>query len=195
VLVDVTTEAGVPGLWTKSPHVAIADVDNDGLPDIITSAATDDDVPFVLRNTGVDDGVPRFDGVGDPGDGQYWVTGAVDDFDRDGREDVFLVEWEPALESPLFRAIGAAGDRVRLDVAALGNDAAGARIEAWNEDDLLATRWIETSTGYAAGAQAVAQIGLGDFDDDDVRLVISPLAVDPLEVTVEVNSGSRIGGC
>ncbi len=33
------------------------------------------------------------------------------------------------------------------------------------------------------------------FDGDVVRLVVSPLALDPLEVTVEVNSGSRLGGC
>jgi hypothetical protein len=193
---EVTEESGAPGLWTKSPHVAIVDVDNDGLRDIITSAATADDVPFVLRNTGVDDGFPRFEAVGEPGDGQYWVTGAVDDFDHNGRADIFLVEWEPALESPLFRSTGGSGDQVRLDVSALGIDAAGARIEAWLDGDSpFATAWIESSTGYAAGAPTVAHLGLGEIRFDDVLIMISPVAVDPIEVTVPVNSGSRLGGC
>jgi hypothetical protein len=193
---DVTAEAGVPGLWTKSPHIAVVDVDNDGLPDIVTSAATDEDVPFVLRNTGVDDSVPRFEPVGGPGDGQYWVTGAVDDFDRDGRADIFLVEWEPALESPLFRATGPSGDQVRLDISSLGIDAPGARVEAWGEGGSpLARVWIESSTGYAAGAPAVAHLGLGTAGEDEVRLVVSPVASDPVEVTVATNSGSPLGGC
>jgi hypothetical protein len=194
---DVTSEAGIPGLWTKSPHVAVIDVDNDGLLDIVTSAATSDDVPYVLRNTGIDDSMPRFESIGEPGDGQYWVTGAVDDFDRDGRADIFLVEWEPALESPMFRATGASGAHVRLDVSSLGIDAPGTIVEAWGESGtLLASDWIETSTGYAAGAPAIAHLGLGiDLDDQMVRLVVTPVALEPFEISVPVNSASRLGGC
>lgn len=194
---EVTAQAGIPGLWTKSPHVAIVDVDNDGLTDIVTSAATQDDVPFVLRSTGIDDAIPRFEPIGEPGDGQYWVTGVVDDFDRDGRADVFLVEWEPALESPLFRSSGGSQDWVSIDVAALGLDAAGARVEIWTSDGdtRLATTWIESTTGYAAGAPTVTHLGLGEIDDDQVRIVIRPISLDPIEMTVAVNSGSRLGGC
>src|SRR5690606_37739210 len=92
---DVTDAAGSPGLRTKSPHVAIADLDDDGLPDVVTSAAAADGSPLVLHNTGVTGGVPRFEVVGEPGDGDYWVTGVTDDLDQDGRVDVFLVSWEP----------------------------------------------------------------------------------------------------
>jgi hypothetical protein len=196
-LADVTDEAGIPGLWTKSPHVALVDVDNDGLTDIVTSAATPDDVPFVLRNTGIDDSIPRFEPIGEPGDGQYWVTGVVDDFDRDGRIDVFLVEWEPALESPLFRSAGSSQAWVSIDLAALGIDAAGARVDVWTTDGdtRLATGWIESTTGYAAGAPTVAHLGLGEIDDHELRIVISPISLDPIEITVPVNSGSRPGGC
>ena len=194
---DVTDEAGIPGLWTKSPHVAVVDVDNDGLTDIVTSAATADGVPFVLRSTGIDDALPRFEPIGESGDGQYWVTGVTDDFDRDGRVDIFLVEWEPALESPLFRSSGGSHDWVSIDVAALGTDAAGSRVEIWTTDGdaRLATTWIESTTGYAAGAPTITHLGLGEIDDDEVLLVIRPISLDPIEMTVPVNSGSRLGGC
>ena len=96
-LEDVTEAAGSPGLPTKSPHVSIVDLDDDGLADVVTSAAAADGSPLVLHNTGVDDGVPRFAVVGEPGDGEYWVTGVTDDLDQDGRVDVFLVSWEPAV--------------------------------------------------------------------------------------------------
>jgi hypothetical protein len=196
-LVDVTADAGIPGLWTKSPHVAVVDVDGDGLADIVTSAATSEGVPYVLRNVGVDDSIPRFEPVGEPGDGQYWVTGAVDDFDRDGRADIFLVEWEPSLESPLFRGSGRSGTWVSVDIAAAGVDGVGARIEAWTPDreTKLATGWIESTTGYAAGAGTVARLGLGEIDTDEVDIVLDPIGRDSIEITTRVNSASRLGGC
>ena len=58
-LVDVTDQAGSPGLPTKAPHVAIADVDADGLADVVTSAVAADGTPVVLHNTGVTDGRAR----------------------------------------------------------------------------------------------------------------------------------------
>lgn len=36
-------------------------------------------------------------------DAQYWIDAAVVDADRDGRDDLFLVEWEPSIGSVLFR--------------------------------------------------------------------------------------------
>src|SRR5690606_40265571 len=39
---DVTEAAGSPPLPTKAPHVAVADLDDDGRPDVVTSAVTDD---------------------------------------------------------------------------------------------------------------------------------------------------------
>lgn len=194
---DVTDASGIPGLWTKSPHVAVVDVDNDARMDIVTSAATDAGVPFVLRNTGTEDSIPRFEPIGEPGDTQYWVTGAVDDFDRDGRVDVFLVEWEPALESPLFRSTAAAGDWVRIDLAALGPAAVGARVSASHpgDDSTISAAWIESSTGYAAGAPPIAHLGLGDVGVDEVRVTVAPVSGEPIEITVPVNSSSRLGGC
>src|SRR5690606_40071693 len=76
---DVTEAAGSPPLPTKAPHVAVADLDDDGRPDVVTSAVTDDGTPLVLRNTGTEDGVPRLEPSGEAAAGRYWVTGATTD--------------------------------------------------------------------------------------------------------------------
>lgn len=47
---DVTAAAGIPDLPTKAPHVQIADLDADGRPDIVTTAASGDR-PVTLMNT------------------------------------------------------------------------------------------------------------------------------------------------
>src|SRR5262249_2160547 len=60
---DVTEKSGIVPFRTKAPHVEIVDLDQDGWPDILTSASADDGrVPAVFRNRGPDaDGVPHFD--------------------------------------------------------------------------------------------------------------------------------------
>ena len=48
-----TEASGLVGLPTKSPHVEVADFDNDGWPDILTTASAADRVtPIVFRNLG-----------------------------------------------------------------------------------------------------------------------------------------------
>jgi hypothetical protein len=39
------------------------------------------------------------------GDAQYWVAAPTVDYDRDGRLDIFLLEWEPSLPSILLRNV------------------------------------------------------------------------------------------
>ena len=120
----------------------------------------------MLHNTGVDDGVPRFEVIGEPGDGGYWVTGVSDDLDRDGRVDVFLVSWEPAVPSPVFRGAGGEGSWIEVDVGALGPAATGARVEVRAGGDVVATGWTASTTGYAAGAPPVIRLGLGSVTGD-----------------------------
>ncbi len=193
-LVDVTEQAGSPGLWTKSPHVAVADVDNDGRADVVTSAVAADGVPLVLHNAGVSDGVPRFDVVGEPGDGRYWVTGSTGDLDRDGRIDAFLVSWEPSVASSLLRGSGAAGSWVEVDLGALGPAATGARVEARAGGELVATGWAASTTGYAAGAPPVVHLGLGSATGD-VELTVAPTGGAPATLTVSAGSRTSLGGC
>ena len=196
-LVDVTEPAGSPGLWTKAPHVAIADVDADGRSDVVTSAVAADGTPVVLHNEGVTDGVPEFAVVGEPGDGRYWITGVVDDLDHDGRVDAFMVEWEPALPSVLFRNTGGGGPWVAVDTSALGPAATGARVEAVVDGATVATGWAASTTGYAAGAPPVVHLGLGGTDPlpAEVTVVVTPPASDPQTLTVPLDSRATLGSC
>ncbi len=205
-LLDVTAAAGSPALWTKSPHVAVADLDADGRPDIVTSAATSDGPPLVLRGLGVRAGTPRFEAVGRPGSGDYDVTGVTADVDRDGRVDVFQVSWEPDRPSRLFLNRSDAGHAVEVDLAALP-DPAGARVTATFADGRQQTVWAESTTGYAAGAPPLVHLGLGadptadgadrvDSDvvdsDVEVEITVTPAGGDPLELGL-VAPGARVG--
>src|SRR5690606_14917995 len=115
---DITDDAGLVGLPTKAPDLAIVDLDNDGWPDLVTTASAEDGTaPAVFRHTGeVVDGVPRFEAPPGLGDPQYWISGPVADIDRDGRMDLLLVEWEPARPSALFRNVGESGHWVSVSV-------------------------------------------------------------------------------
>jgi hypothetical protein len=169
-LVENTEDAGIPALWTKSPHVDIVDVDNDGHLDIVTSAVSADGSPLILHNIGRSE--LSFEAVGEPGDGSYWVTGIADDVDHDGRIDLFMVEWEPTEPSLLFHNSGSAGHWVELDITELGSRAAEARVDARDPatGDLLGTDWVTSTNGYAAGVPLVARIGLGNTTAKSVRL-------------------------
>lgn len=196
-LVDVTDEAGSPSLPTKAPHVAVADLDADGLADVVTSAATADGTPVVLRGTGVVDGVPRFEVVGEPAAGAYWVTGVTDDFDHDGRVDVFMVEWEPSRPSLLLRGAGGGGPWVGVDLAALGTEAGGARVDARLGGRVVATAWAASTTGYAAGAPPTVRLGLGDAAEaaTAVELVVTPPGGRARTLIAPVRASVALDGC
>jgi enediyne biosynthesis protein E4 len=190
-LEEVTESAGVVAMGTKSPHVAVVDVDGDGHLDIVTSAVADDGSPIVLRNSGDDE--LRFEAVGEPGDGSYWVTGATDDFDHDGRLDVFMVAWEPASPSVAFRGTSTSGHWI--EVALDGTDlAAGTRVEAAIGDRRWSS-WAQSTTGYAAGAANTVRFGLGDTAGDTVDITVTPLAGEPTELRVPLDSRTALGVC
>jgi enediyne biosynthesis protein E4 len=174
---DVTEVAGLPGLPTKAPHVEINDFDNDGLPDILTTASASDGTrPVVFRNAGLDDGVPRFVTPGGLGDPQYWITGPSTDVDRDGLLDVLLVEWEPALPSLLFRNETGSGNWLTVSVGPQLGTGVGARVSVYEPgelgrpDGLIGMREITASQGYSSGQAAEAHFGLGPADVVDVRI-------------------------
>ncbi len=101
---DVTEAAGLVPLPTKAPKVLLVDLNGDGWLDLVTTAAAGGGAsPAVFFHQGVVDGVPRFSAPAGLGDAQYWIDAAVVDADRDGRDDLFLVEWEPSIGSVLFR--------------------------------------------------------------------------------------------
>ena len=175
VLEDVTDAAGLIGLPTKAPHVQIADLDNDGWPEIVTSAsAADGTEPAIFRHLGVGEsgGVPRFAAPADLGSDQYWVTGGIADFDGDGRQDVFMVEWEPELPSKLWLNESAAGHWVEISgpigsvVSVYEPDRAG------DSEALIGASPLVGSTGYGAGTEPKVHFGVGDLDGVDVVAVL-----------------------
>ena len=167
---DVTDAAGLVGLTTKSPHVEIADLDADGRPDIVTTAAGADGLPVVFRNEGQKDGVPSFVASAAPGSRQYWVSGAVVDADRDGRLDLIMVEWYPSLPTRVLRNAGAVGHWIGVTAAP------GTTVEAFPSGDVgdlavrLATAQVGTSTGYSAGPTDRVWLGVGASEVVDLRV-------------------------
>ena len=144
---------GLPAFETKPSHVEVVDFDNDGWPDILTTAsAGDGEYPAVLRNL-EGDGFSEPEGLGDP---RYWVTGATGDFDHDGRVDVFVVAIDPSEPSLLLRNTGPSGHWL----------AVSSRI---GESMELNGGYFEVvgSTGYAGGAAPIMHIGLGEATDVD----------------------------
>lgn len=194
---DATEQSGSPDLWTKSPHVAIVDVDNDGLNDVITSAATESGAPLVLRQLANDSdapAIPRFEPSGTEGTGQYWVTGVNEDLDRDGRVDALLVEWEPTLPSVLGRNTSAGGSWLEIDTtsipAAIGHLVT---VDDPSTGEVLARVWPASTTGYAAGASGIVHVGLGDAPATvSVRV---PTGDDAVRFTAPVDARTSTGGC
>jgi hypothetical protein len=200
-LEDVTDAAGLIGIPTKAPHVELADVDNDGWPDIVTSAsAADGTEPAVFRHTGLEDGIPRFEAPDGLGSAQYWVSAPTADLDRDGRLDVLAIEWEPALPSVLFRNDSAAGGWIEVSVGPELGGGVGTRVDVYpagaagDQTQLLGSREIVATVGYTAGVERIAHFGLGDVEEVDV--VVGPPGADPLTVTATANTHIRLpDGC
>lgn len=174
---DVTEAAGLVGLATKAPHVEINDMDNDGWPDLVTTAsAGDGTVPAIFRHTGLSGDIPTFSVPDGLGNAQYWVAGPTADFDRDGRLDLLLVEWEPSMPSLLLRNESASGNWLQVSVDPDRSFGIGWLVEVFEADgldkpeELLGAREITVTQGYSAGVAPIAHFGLGDVGVVDVRL-------------------------
>ncbi len=176
---DVTDRTGLPGFATKAPDVQVADFDADGWPDLLTTAsAADGAQPAILRHRGLVDGIPQFEVPDGLGDAQYWVSSVVFDADRDGRLDVFVVEWEPALPSLFWRNDGPVGHWLSVVDAPVG-----ATVEVFevgrvgDADALVGTLPLVANGGYGVGTLSEAWFGLGALDQVDVRIT-SPAGSD-----------------
>ena len=178
VFEDVTKAAGLVGLPTKAPHVEINDFDNDGWPDLLTTAsASDGTMPAVFRHLGLEGDIPRFEAPSGLGSPQYWVAGPSGDVDRDGRLDLFLVEWEPSLPSLLLRNESGSGHWLEVSAGPEQGFGIGWRVEVYRSGGagdiaaLLGAREITVTQGYSAGVAPIAHFGVGEETTVDVRLV------------------------
>lgn len=172
---DVTDAAGLVGLPTKGPHVELNDMDNDGWPDLVTTASAEEGTrPAIFRHQGLDGDIPTFDAPEGLGSPQYWIAGPTADVDRDGRLDLFLVEWEPALPSLLLRNESASGHWLEISVGPEHGFGQGWRVEVYEPGPgaLLGAREITVTQGYSAGVAPVAHFGLGDYEE--VHVVLTP---------------------
>ncbi len=202
VFIEITDESGLTALPTKAPHVEIVDFDNDGWPDILTSASADDGTrPAIFRNNGESDGAIRFEtpqGIGAP---QYWVTAPTADYDQDGRIDIMLIEWEPALPSVLLRNESKSGNWLSVSVGPELGYGLGGRVTVYEPgglgrpDMVLGSAEITATRGYVAGVEAVAHLGLGDVGVVDLE-VVTPWG-DPITLTqIAANQAIRVpAGC
>ncbi len=201
-LEDVTAAAGLVGLPTKAPHVEIADLDNDGWPDIVTSAsATEGTTPAVYRHLGLDGDIPTFAAPEGLGSAQYWVTAPTSDVDRDGRLDVLGVEWEPSLPSILFVNDAASGHWLEVSIGPELGGGVGTRIDVYEAGGtgdpkrLLGSREIVATVGYTAGVERTAHFGLGDATAVDI-VVTPPLPHEPMAFLATVDAHIRLpDGC
>lgn len=201
-LEDITAAAELTGIPTKAPHVEIADFDNDGWPDILTSASAESGSrPAIFHHDGLVDGIPQFSEPTGLGAAQYWVTAPSADVDRDGRLDVLLVEWEPSLPSLMLGNTTASGNWIEVSVDTSLGGGVGTRVDVYESggaqdpERLVGSRDIVASLGYTSGVERFAHFGLGDLTEVDV-VVTPPLPHEPTVVTIEANQHIRLpDGC
>ena len=169
---DITEGSGIQPLPTLAPHVHIADMNNDSLPDIVTSSSVDDGSrPAVFINQGGEP--PQFEISGSIGGGQYWIGAPVLDIDRDGRLDIFAVEWEPSLPSLMFVNESESGHWLEVSVSGPGRGV-GSTVTVETEDgDLIGRQEIGVATGYSSAHQPFAHFGLGAHEKVQVRLILA----------------------
>jgi hypothetical protein len=167
---DVTESAGVAALPTLAPHVDIADVDNDGWPDIVTSASAEDGTaPAVYRNSGATE--LSFEVSSGLGSDQYWIGAPVVDLDHDGRLDLFAVEWEPSLPSLMFMNVGDTGHWLEVSVGQPGAGI-GAVVTVSAGGEVVGRQEIGVGGGYSSGRLPVSHFGLGQETVVDVTIAL-----------------------
>ena len=203
--VDRTQAVGLDRIIpkTKTTHVALRDVNNDGLVDIaLANVYTDSSgrlQPLVLPNLGLKDGLPRFSMPPVEQITIYETAAPMADFDGDGRIDIALVSWFKN-ESFLFRNVSDAGHwiavRVRGDGKQFNTMGIGSIVRAYRAghagklEHLLGRYDMAVGFGYSSGQEAIAHIGLGTEAACD--LVVSwagttqTIANSPVDRTVEI---------
>ena len=175
----------ITGLPVKAAQVSLADMDNDGRRDIFIAVTWRSDngavQPLILRNEGnTPEGVPRFRipllerCLG------YYAPAPVADYDRDGRQDIFLPSWFDELPNCLFRNTTDGGHwltvRVRGRGPGLNSMGIGAIVrvyragKAGEPEHLLGRHDISVGNGFSSGEEALAHFGLGQEKECDVLI-------------------------
>jgi hypothetical protein len=192
-LVEVSEAAGVGSLLpvgtkelpNKTTHVALEDIDNDGLPDLVLGVIYKDEAgrvqPVVLRNLSARGGDLRFSPPPYEKMAGYYAPAPVGDYDRDGRLDMFLASWFEQLPNYLMRNVTQGGNwltvRVEGESPNLNSMGIGAIVrmyEAGHVGDAkhqLGRRDIVVGTGYASTEEALGHFGLGKAATCDLEVI------------------------
>lgn len=191
--VEVTKPAGLDyqfpattqdGLYLRHDHVEICDFDNDGRRDILIAATYKDGSkrePFICHNDGGRDEKIRFSHPPTRNADAHYPAGAIADYDRDGRMDVFLASWFPARPSALLLNRTLTNGRW-LQVSVLGATinrmGVGSKIRIFQSERLgdpnalLGYDEIGITQGYSTVHEAVCHFGLGAAKTVDLEVVL-----------------------
>jgi hypothetical protein len=176
---NVSASSGIVGMKSKAPHAEVVDLDNDGCPDIVVSVVVttpEGTGPFVYRCTGITDGTPKYASPSyDPATLHYYPAGALADYNRDGRPDIFMGEYDPSEVPSLYKNVSQSGHWLDVRVSAPDNRfGIGAKVfvyprgQSGNVDALLVMSEIQVGNGFSTAGEAVAHIGLGRAKAVDV---------------------------
>jgi hypothetical protein len=176
---NVTAATTIAGIAAKTPHVELADIDNDGWPDLYLSVLLGARRQLaVYRHTGTftPAGAPIFTSPSDRSSPDYYVGGPLVDVDRDGRLEPFLDEYEPSKVPPLLHN-DSTGTGAWLDVVVKGTrntDGIGSTVRVFAAFGparvLVGAMPIQTGSGYSSASLPVAHFGLGGFTTVDVEV-------------------------
>jgi hypothetical protein len=167
---DVTTKIGLAeSIPAKCPHVEIQDFDNDGWPDIYTTAASvhgSTVIPLIYRNEGIGtDGLPHFNAVR-PVSGPmiYFPGGPTADFDNDGKLDIFLVNWFAGQSSHLLKNRTAGGNWFQVKAPI------GTKIKLFSGEKLIGYQQVYVAQGFASGELPICHFGTGQLRSVDLQV-------------------------
>jgi len=188
---DVTTNAGLPSVASRTGDVNINDYDNDGWPDIAAGVAVSKTRPAIFRSLGLTNGIPKYavpagvglvKGTAETGDqSHYGLPVAPADYDKDGRLDVFYDFFFSNVDGQLLLH-NDTGSGHWLTIAlgkALGGGI-GAKVSVYragglgDPNALLGQREITATDGFTAGVTDDAHFGLGTNTAVDVRVALPP---------------------
>ncbi len=172
VFADATEKAGLAhSVPAKTPHVEIQDFNNDGLPDIYTTAAWKEGnqvIPLIYLNEGMQkDGFPRFKPIRIIKRGMiYFPTGPTADFNGDGKLDIFLASWFPAEPSHLLRNQTKGGNYIQVQAPI------GSKIKVMSSGKLIGYQQLYIGFGFAGGHLPVCHFGLGNTRTVDLEVTL-----------------------
>jgi hypothetical protein len=192
---DVTKESGIGLVDAKTPHITLADMNNDGRLDLVTGVSVGNGTkPAIWRHAGIVNGVPRFtppsglfaQRTAPPtlsqwetaGVNRYWPIGVNADFNRDRKVDLFLGEWFPELPSRYFTNTTVAGGAILVDLTPPAQ-AFGALVKVYavtatsphTRGALFFSREVSSTESYGGGMLHRMHVGIGTRSLVDIEVV------------------------